>query len=227
VTITKNLLSGGNIMRMLCIAVLIVLSVNSIAFAANSLPTPVKEGGIGVFEALNARASAKGGSFPSIELNDEELSQVLWAATGLNRDGNGWTVPMAMGTKPYCAIYVSIKSGVFQYDWENHELKEVSKSDIREKIANQEYAKTSPCSLIFVTNMEVLRNTYDRDKDLAFHFASVAIGAMTQNIYLAAASLNLGTRYIYGINRPLIHEELNLSKEDSAVCIMLIGKYAR
>ena len=214
-------------MRTLCIAIVIILSITSIAFADIELPAPVKEGGIGVFEAFNLRASAKGGSFPSIELSVEELSQVLWAATGLNRDGNGWTVPMAMGTKPYSKIYVSIESGVFQYDWEIHKLKEISKNDIRSKIANQEFAKTSPCSLIFVTDMEVLRNTYDRDSDLAYHFASVAIGAMTQDVYLAAASLNLGTRYIYGINRDFIHEELKLSKEDSAVCIMLIGKYAR
>ncbi|MCL2147010.1 MAG: nitroreductase family protein [Synergistaceae bacterium] len=214
-------------MKTLFIAVLIVLSIVSFAFADIELPAPVKEGGIGVYEAFNLRASAKGGSFPSIELNNEELSQVLWAATGLNRDGNGWTVPMAMGTKPYCKIYVSIESGVFLYDWENHMLKEVSVNDIRSKIAGQEYAKTAPCSLIFVTDMEVLRSTYDRDKDLAYHFASVAAGAMTQDIYLAAASLNLGARYIYSIDRAFIHEELKLANEDSAICVMLMGKYAK
>ena len=214
-------------MRTLCVTVLIVLSMISIAYADIELPTPVKEGGIGVYEALNFRASAKGSSFPSIELNNEELSQILWAATGLNRDGNGWTVPMAMGTKPYCKIYVSNKNGVFLYDWENHKLIDISTNDIRSKIVGQEFAKTSPCSLIFVTDMEVLRNTYDRDKDLAYHFASVATGAMTQDVYLAAASLNLGARYVYSIDRSFIHEELKLANEDSAICIMLMGKYAK
>ena len=133
---------------------------------------------------------------------------------------------MARGLKPYCKIYVADSNGVHLYDKENHKLLEVSKNDIRSSIANQEFAKTSPCSLIFVTDMETLQGGYS-DKELAFHFASVAVGAMTQNIYIAAASMNLGTRYIYGINRAFIHEELKLSKDDSAVCIMLIGKYAR
>jgi SagB-type dehydrogenase family enzyme len=213
-------------MRALCIAVLIILSMVSAAFADIDLVDPKKEGGIGIFEALNLRASAKGGSFPSGELSNEELSQILWAASGLNRDGKGWTVPFAMGTKPYCKIYVAIDKGVFLYDWENNKLKEVSEKDIRSKIANQEFAKTSPCHLIFVTDMEILRNVYNRDKELAYHFASVTTGAMTQSIYLAAASLNLGARYIYGIDRALIHEELKLPKDDSAICILLVGKYA-
>jgi SagB-type dehydrogenase family enzyme len=198
----------------------------SVAFADIDLPDPKKEGGIGIYDAFNMRSSASGGSFPSGKLSNDELSQILWAASGLNRDGKKWTVPMAMGLKPYCKIYVAIDSGVFLYDWENNKLKEISDKDLRSKIANQEFAKASPCSLIFVTDMEILQNTYNRDKELAYHFASVLAGAMTQNIYLAAASMKLGARYIYGANRAFIHEEFKLSKEDSIICIMLIGKYA-
>jgi nitroreductase len=74
--------------------------------------------------------------------------------------------------------------------------------------------------------MKIMLNAYN-DKELAYHFASVAVGAMTQNIYLAAASMNLGTRYLYGIDRDFIHKELKLSENDSAVCVMVVGKYAR
>jgi len=212
-------------MRILCAALLIVLSAVSAAWASIDLPVPKKEGGIGIYDAFNMRSSASGGSFPSMKLNNEELSQILWAASGYNRDGKKWTVPMARGLKPYCKIYVAIDSGVFLYDWENNKLIEVSKNDIRSKIVNQEFAKTAPCSLIFVTDIEVLKGAYP-DKELAHHFTSVAAGAMTQNVYLAATALRLGTRYLYGINRAIIHEELNLSKDDSAICIMIIGKYA-
>jgi SagB-type dehydrogenase family enzyme len=213
-------------MRTLFIVVLLVLSMAFTAFADIDLPAPQKEGGIGLYDAFESRASAKGGSFPSGKLSNEELSQILWAASGLNRDGKGWTVPMGMGLKPYCKIYVAIDSGTFLYDKENHKLVEVSDKDIRSKIVNQEFAKTSPCSLIFVTDMEILQRTYERDKDLAYHFASVATGAMTQQVYLVAASMKLGTRYLYGIDRAFIHEELKLPKEDSAICVLTIGKYA-
>ena len=213
-------------MRTLFIALLMIFSVMTVAFADIDLPAPKKEGGIGIFDAFNLRASAKGGSFPSGKLSAAELSQVLWAASGYNRDGKGWTVPMAMGMKPYCKIYVALDSGVYLYDWEKNSLIEITDIDIRQKIANQEFVKASPCSLIFTTDMEILRNVYNRDKDLAYHFASVATGAMTQCIYLTAAALNLGTRYIYGVDRAYISNELKLSKEDSVICIMVIGKYA-
>jgi len=212
-------------MKILCGTLLVILSIVSVAFADINLADPKKEGGIGVFDALNMRSSARGGSFPSLNLDNEELSQILWAAIGLNRDGKGWTVPMARGLKPYCKIYVAIESGVYLYDGENHKLKEVSKKDIRPKIANQDFAKTAPCILIFVTDMEILQSAY-KDKELNYHFASVATGAMTQNVYLAAASLKLGARYLYSMDRAFIREELKLSKDDSATCLMLIGKYA-
>jgi len=212
-------------MKMLYIALLMVFSFVSVASADIDLPEPKKDGGIGLYEAFNLRESAKSGTFPSIKLDNDDLSQILWAASGRNRDGNGWTVPMGMGLKPYCKIYVADDSGVYLYDKENHKLIEISKNDIRKDIANQEFAKTVPCSLIFTTDMEILQNTYSRDKELAYHFASVAAGAMTQHIYLAAANMNLGARYIYGINRTFIKEELKLSEEDSAICILLMGKY--
>jgi hypothetical protein len=74
--------------------------------------------------------------------------------------------------------------------------------------------------------MEILQSARNRDKDLPYNLASVLVGAMAQNVYLTAASLKLGARYIYGVNRAFISEELKLSKDDSAVCIVLIGKYA-
>ena len=212
-------------MKILCAALLVTLSFVSAGWADIDLPAPQKEGGIEIFEAFNIRSSASGSSFPSRKLDNQDLSQILWAASGLNRDGRGWTIPMARGLKPYCKIYVADDNGVFLYDWENHKLIEVSKKDIRSNIVRQEFAKTSPYSLILVTDMEILQSAYS-DKELAYHFASVAAGAMTQNIYLAAASLNLGTRYLYGIDRDFIHKELNLPVNDSAVCVMVIGKYA-
>jgi len=212
-------------MRTLFIAVLMILSMFSVAFADIDLPEPKKEGGMGINDAFNLRASAGGGSFPSRKLDIEELSQVLWAATGLNRDGKKWTVPMARGLEPYCKVYVADDSGVFLYDWREHKLVEVSKNDIRKNIVRQEFAKTSPHSIIIVTDMKIMLNAYN-DKELAYHFASVAAGAMTQNIYLAAVSMNLGTRYLYGIDRDFIHKELKLPENDSAICVMVIGKYA-
>ena len=78
-----------------------------------ALPPPATEGGLGLFSALKKRSSVSGGDFSTAEVSLEELSTVLWAASGLNRGQTGWTVPMAEGLEPYVKIYVAGPDGVW------------------------------------------------------------------------------------------------------------------
>mgnify|MGYP001199715449 CR=1 FL=1 len=87
------------------------------AWADVILPAPKTSAGMGVFAALNSRHSAKAGEFPLKDISKQELSNLLWAASGKNRFGKGWTVPFAMGQAPYNTIYVLDNSGVFKYNW--------------------------------------------------------------------------------------------------------------
>ncbi|MDR1133765.1 MAG: hypothetical protein LBL05_06345, partial [Synergistaceae bacterium] len=111
----------------------------SIAFAAAKLPDPQTSGGMGLFEALKLRQSAPGGGFPKGELSAQELSNILWAMSGLNRGETGWTVPMANGLPPYVRIYAATKDGTFLYDWETHSLEDISDKDIRADIGAQRF----------------------------------------------------------------------------------------
>ena len=190
------------------------------AFADTTLPPPQQEGGMGLFEALKKRSSVPGGDFSMAEITDQELSTVLWAASGLNRGTTGWTVPMAHGEPPYCRIYVAGKNGVFLYDWATHSLKEVNKDDIRGKIGEQSFVKKAYYSLIIVSDGKALAQF----KDDANQFRDVLAGAMTQDIYLTAAALNLGARYIHSMNREEIISALTLPEGDLPVCLMLLGK---
>lgn len=204
------------------IAILLVMLLSAPSFADISLPAPQTKGGTPVNEAINYRASATGGNFPSNNLELSELSQILWSATGLNRDGRGWTVPLAKGKSPYCRIYAALESGTFLYDWEGHKLVEVLSKDIRSGTMLQDFAKTAPCILLFVMDAQLLSDMPEKAEFLA----AIASGSMSQNIYLSAESLNIGVRYLMSINSELITNELGLPKSDVPICAVILGKYA-
>ena len=205
-----------------CLLSLLLLAVGTSAYADVKLPPPQTEGGMGLFESLKKRASAAGGDFPIAPIEPEELSTILWAATGLNRGETGWTVPMAKGLEPYCKIYVAQDEGIFLYDWRVHGLTEVSKENIRAKVGSQNFVKTAPCILIVVADGKALSDNFN-EKDAA-EFAAVAAGAMTQDVYLAAAALEIGARYIHSMNLEEIRRALSLPDEDYPLCLMLLGK---
>ncbi|MDR1049319.1 MAG: hypothetical protein LBL51_06140, partial [Synergistaceae bacterium] len=123
----------GSLARTVSLSVFLPVFFASALFAAApaaadvKLPEP-RAHAMTLFEALKRRSSAPGADFPTAPLSLEDLSDVLWAASGLNR-GRGWTVPMTQGLPPYVDIYAALKDGVFLYDWESHSLREISKAD--------------------------------------------------------------------------------------------------
>jgi nitroreductase len=174
-----------------------------------------------LFEALWKRASQPGGDFPTGPLEAQELGAILWAATGLNRGEKGWTVPLSMGLEPYSRVYDARDDGIFLYDWKEHALNEISKENIRAKVGAQNFVRTAPCILILVADAEGLSAFREPDRTA---FAYAAAGAMTQDIYLAAAALGVGARYIHSMNEEAISGALSLEEGAFPLCLMLLGK---
>jgi hypothetical protein len=184
------------------------------------LPEPQTTGGAGMFDMLKNRASALSGSFPAGAVSMEELSTLLWAASGLNRPEKGWTVPMAMGREPYCKVYAAGEQGVFLYDWKDNVLREITKGDVRGELGSQGFIANVPYILIFVTDGEALESFGARGAGWGY----VAVGAMTQNVYLAAEALSIGVRYMASMNPDAVRGHLKLADSDTPVCIMPVGK---
>ena len=182
--------------------VTIVLSMSlfclSISYADITLPTPQMKDGMGLFDSLKKRASTPGGGFPTGMVSDDALSSVLSSATGLNRD-----------------------KGAFLYEWEGHYLREITKQDIRADIGMQNFTKRAPYIVIFVADGASL-NDFDAQK--ANDFSQIAVGAMSQNVYLSAAALKLSTRYIHSIKPDIISQSLQLPESSKPIGIMLLAK---
>jgi nitroreductase len=192
------------------------------AFAGGALPAPRQAGGMGLFEALKKRSSAAGGDFSPAEITREELSTILWSASGLNRGTQGWTIPLWRGAPPYCRIYVAADDGVFLYGWKDHDLEKITGENIKAKIGKQGFVKKAYYSLIFVSDAEILDQF--KSEDVSRDFSHVAVGAMTQNVYLACAALKIGARYVHAMNKDAISAALRLPRGNIPIALMLLGK---
>jgi nitroreductase len=208
--------------RVVLAALFLCLASISAATAAEviKLPDPQTSGGPGVFDMLKSRASAPGSAFPTGKISREELSTLLWAATGLNRPDKGWTVPFGRGMEPYCRVYVTGEDGTFLYDWKTHSLTETSKEDGRSAIGAQAFVAAASHVLIIVSDRKAIEALGPRASD----WDAIAAGAMSQNVYLAADALGIGTRYIVGFSADVARSICALDPADIPLCILPIGK---
>ena len=186
------------------------------AFAAPiALPSPKKSGGISLLEALSKRSSAKHTSFAKGPLSLEDLSTLLWATTGKNREPVGWTVPMARDKEPYVSVYVLLESGAYLYDWGKNQLTEVNtEKNLITNAVLQDFAKTAPCALVFVDS----GNAGDPG------LAEIAAGAMSQNTYLVVETLGLKGRYLASYDGAFVSKALKIKSADSILGVMVVGK---
>lgn len=212
-----------SLQKMVCGFVFLAMALAaSPALAGEALPAPRQSGGMGLFDALKKRSSAAGGDFSLAEVSREELSTILWAASGMNRGAKGWTVPMWRGVPPYCRVYVAADDGVFLYDWKDHSLEKITGENIKAKIGKQAFVKKAYYALIFVSDAEILAQF--KSEDVSRDFSHVAVGAMTQNVYLACAALQIGARYVHAMNTDVISGALSLPQGDIPIALMLLGK---
>lgn len=201
--------------KILVLVAALALAASSCAFALPVVLTePQKSGGPGIFDTLAARVSAPEQDFTREELTLDELSTILWAATGQN-GAESWTVPVIMGRDPNVSVYVMLKDGGYLYNWEKNALMEVNADrKILRRAVNQDFAKTAPCLLIFVDRGIINMN----------ELAALATGAMSQNAALAAQALGLDARFMTTFNRTAIEETLNLGPVMNIMGVLAVGR---
>ena len=81
------------------------------------LPAPNKTGGMPLMQALSARHSTKT-NYSGAALSPQQLSDLLWATWGVNREDGRRTAPTAMNRQDV-RVYVALENGVWQYDTGN------------------------------------------------------------------------------------------------------------
>lgn len=168
------------------------LFVSVAAFAAEKvikLPKPNMNRSGAVMKALAERHSTR--EFSAKALTPADLSDLLWAANGVNRPADGKrTAPSAMN-KQDVDVYVVLPEGTYLYDAKAHQLNLVAEGDYRDAVAGgQAFVKTAPVSLLLVTDLSRLGDAKNVHTQL---MGAVDTGIVSQNISIFCSAANLAT----------------------------------
>lgn len=186
------------------------------SFAQNIvLIEPQKTGGLPLMETLAKRETNR--NFTQDTLTNQQLSNLLWAAVGINRPNGKRTAPTARNAQEI-DMYVFMEKGVYLYDPNSHSLKLLILGDKRAIALKQEGFTDCPVVLLFVANYDKMGKFAESEREF---YGAVDAGYISQNVYLYCASEGLVTCAIGMINRPQIKELLQINGK--AVLGQIVG----
>jgi SagB-type dehydrogenase family enzyme len=180
------------------------------------LPNPQKEGGKALMSALNERMSVR--TFSGEKLPMQTLSNLLWAAFGINRPDGRRTAPSAVNWQE-TEIYVATADGVYLYDAKKNALDTIGTRDIRAMTGIQAFVKDASVNLIYVSD-------YSKVKDVGIDkqiLVGADTGVIVENVYLFCASEGLATVVRAGMDRDALAKELKLRPDQKIILAQSVG----
>jgi len=187
-----------------------------------SLPSPSRKGGRPLMEAMNERASAR--MFSDKELSLQQLSDMLWAAWGINREADGRRTAPSSHNSQEMDVYVTLKSGLYLYDARANALRQINDTDIRALTGTQDFPATAPVNLVYVADLAkrgLQIGHQVTDTDLLSSWANT--GFMAQNVYLWCASEGLSCVIRAMIPRDKLNPEMDLKPLQRIILAQTVG----
>ena len=182
------------------------------------LPAPQTEGGKPLMQALKERKSLR--EFSAKELPLQVLSDMLWAACGINRpETGGRTAPTAKNMQEI-DVYVVKAEGVYLYDAKANILAPVLAGDIRAITGKQSFVKDAPVNLIFVAD---LLKMGEMDAASIDFYSAADTGYISENVYLYCASAGLATVVRGWVDKPALEKAMKLGSSQKVVLAQTVG----
>ena len=187
-----------------------------------NLPAPRVKGGKPIMEALGDRQSTR--DFSAKKLSPQVLSDLLWAAFGINRADSGKRTAPSTRNWQETDLYVILEEGIYLYQPAENRLKSIVKGDQRKLAGSQSFAATAPLNLVYVSDTSKMGEVSQDDKML---YAGADTGFISQNVYLFCASEGLGTVVRAFVNRPDLAAALKLPKHKIITLAQTVGYPSR
>ena len=196
------------------------------------LPSPETGEGPGIWEVIRKRRSHR--DYRSESLGLQELANLLWATQGVTLKAPApWfrAVPSAGALHPIDTYLVvnrveGLPPGVYWLNVEKFSLELKKPGDFSARIAeaalDQEIARSAAVVFVWVAVIQRSRQKY---RQRAYRYIYLDSGHIAQNLYLAAAALNLGCCAMAAF----FDEEVNRivgadGTEETAVYLAAVGK---
>lgn len=185
------------------------------------LDPPRLDKGIPVMQALKNRRSQR--SFSDKKLSMQHLSEILWAANGINREDGRRTAPSAMNKHPV-DVYAVLSEGVYLYDPSGHQLLPIAEGDHRKLVGKQDYVYNTPLNLVYVADMTKLENLpRPAPKEEKLKWVYIEAGHKAQNVCIYCASEGIGAVVRALIDKEAFSKAVGLNPKHIVVLAQTIG----
>ena len=182
------------------------------------LPPPGTDGGLPLMQALVRRRSIR--AYEERALSDQTMSDLLWAAFGINRPESGDRTAPSWRHSIETDIYVCTADAAYLYEPKAHELRRVLDIDIRGKTSSMVFAATAPVVLVYAAALGRMAKAAREEQVLNAHVDSAIVG---QNVYLYCASAGLGTVILGTVDRAGLPKRMGLRDDQIVTFAQPVG----
>jgi nitroreductase len=184
---------------------------------AITLPSPRKDGGEPLLTALNLRRSMR--EYSNRKLPPQVLSDLLWAAFGINRSSGDRTAPYWRHVMviDVCAV---MEDGIWLYEPKAHALLPHLSEDIRAATGLQDFVGSAPLNLVYVAHGERMTDVSPEERRL---YASVDTGFIGQNVYLFCASEGLASVFRGAVDYAKLNRLMRLPEQQFVTFAQTVG----
>jgi hypothetical protein len=207
------------------------------ALPAIQLPLPVTDRDISAFAALEERKTTREISATPLPL--QLLSNLLWAACGVNRKTGPFGIPgrtaASASNSQEIDLYVAVKEGVYVYDALDHRLAPIVAGDLRAGAltpGQRGIDAQAPVQLIYVVDVHRLTHTAGfqepglHDPEVQKSYYYVDTGLIAGNVYLFAAAQGLAS-WFHNCDRTGLTQRLGLRAEQRVLFAQSVGYPAK
>lgn len=184
---------------------------------ARGLPAPRKNAGKPLMQALQLRRSIR--EFSPRPLPPQLLSDLLWAAYGVNRPSGDRTAPYWRHIM-VIDVYAAMADGVWLYDPKQHALRPHLDADIRAQTGLQDFVATAPLNLVYVAHGERMTDISPEERRL---YGSVDSAFAGQNVYLFCASEGLATVFRGAVDQEKLGRAMRLNDGQFVTFAQTVG----
>jgi len=182
-----------------------------------ALPPPQTDGGKHLMQVLKERHSTR--EFSSEKLAPQVLSNLLWAAFGVNRPDGKRTAPSAMNWQEI-DIYVASADGLYVYDAKGNKLDPVVGDDVRGSTGTQPFVKDAAVDLVYVADLAKAGKSSAEEKSF---YTAADVGFIAQNVYLFCASEGLGVVVRGSVDRAALAKVMKLRPDQKILLSQTVG----
>lgn len=208
-------------MKYILIAALAFASLVNINAQDIKLNEPVKTGGISVMEAFDKRQSSS--EFSDKELSIQDLSNLLWAANGINRENGKKTAPSAQNSQDI-DVYVALPNAVYKFDAQANNLILISEGDYRGLAGGKKDNPLPPSILYIVADASKYKpSAYNSIEHITDMNNKVDAGIVSQNISIFCSGMGLGTKPRAQMNHAELKKVLKLSDSQTLMLNHPVG----